>query len=390
MSIPGSYGFPGMGETTAFARGPLDFVEERALQYGTVFKTNLVGRKLVFVTAAAEALQVLDTEAQNFSVREGYEEFLRDLFRNNVILECPATASRLRSGLCEALRRERLEALSAVLDPLCRTHAQHLVASGVTPVYEKIKHAMRDATDVILFGPSGNSTWLQQMATLIRTHFNGLQSLPFNIRLPGLKGGFSKALKARDELLQQFEGVVRHRATTLRQDPASATSCVLDTLLHTLLTPDVDPGPVMAEIAQQLLLLKCSVVEKCLASLVTFTLWELSAPGSERLVEQLRQQATTQGPEWSETCRALMKETARLHPATVGVMRRVPNEVKCASVGPHRVDGGTRVWICVPTVNRDPKVFATPLRFLPGKRTATPHPTVAHGTAHMTRCEPPR
>jgi retinoid hydroxylase len=54
---PGRMGLPLVGETLAFVRNPYAFLEERRRRYGDVFRSNVVGRKVVFLagTEGAEA-----------------------------------------------------------------------------------------------------------------------------------------------------------------------------------------------------------------------------------------------------------------------------------------------------------------------------------------------
>jgi cytochrome P450 len=49
---PGSFGRPVVGESIAFAKDPVAFVNERRERYGPVFKTHLIGSKTVFLTDA--------------------------------------------------------------------------------------------------------------------------------------------------------------------------------------------------------------------------------------------------------------------------------------------------------------------------------------------------
>jgi hypothetical protein len=47
---PGRLGLPLVGETLAFLKNPFAFLEERRARHGKVFKSNIVGRRVVFIS----------------------------------------------------------------------------------------------------------------------------------------------------------------------------------------------------------------------------------------------------------------------------------------------------------------------------------------------------
>jgi hypothetical protein len=65
--IPGSMGYPYVGESVSFFLGPRQFANERFAQHGDVFKTHVLDKDLVFVGNKALAHFVLDDVQGQFS-----------------------------------------------------------------------------------------------------------------------------------------------------------------------------------------------------------------------------------------------------------------------------------------------------------------------------------
>jgi len=75
---PGRLGLPLAGETLAFLRNPFAFLEERRKKYGNVFKSSLVGRRIVFLAGTEGAEKLYDGE--NISRADAHPFPLVDLF----------------------------------------------------------------------------------------------------------------------------------------------------------------------------------------------------------------------------------------------------------------------------------------------------------------------
>ncbi|KAI9203894.1 cytochrome P450 [Polychytrium aggregatum] len=77
--IPGSYGFPVVGETLDFIWNPRQFVEKRLKRYGPTFKTSIFGNKVLFLTTDEGCRQAFRVEPKSGGVHsfETIKQFLQ-------------------------------------------------------------------------------------------------------------------------------------------------------------------------------------------------------------------------------------------------------------------------------------------------------------------------
>ena len=123
-----------------------------------------------------------------------------------------------------------------------------------------------------------------------------------------------------------------------------------------------------ADTASHCLLFTSSIAVKALASLLTactLNAFVMSVDGDSgnRLVDML---ATMSPAEQAKTLTSIIKETERLSPPVIGVMRRVQEDVILKSVGEdksHSVLRGHDVWLYFVGASRDPQIFNDPDRF---------------------------
>jgi hypothetical protein len=223
---------------------------------------------------------------------------------------------------------QNIEAKSVPLAVLAKTHdtmhdSLESMGKGEFSFYNLVKEV---ATQLMLdwtVGPVGhpfvsNGT-RDKLKTLHSTHWHGIGGVPMQLDLPsfGFQSVLSKAAKARDLLLDEYT-----KLAVLRQDaikngvfvPSADISCMLDNLL----LENIDPSVAAAN----MLLLGSSIVAKCLASLCTSVVFELSQVGNkahkDTILAELRMNKET-----STTLDKFIKETERLHPPFLGGCRGV-------------------------------------------------------------------
>ncbi len=64
---PGSLGLPLIGETLSFLTDP-NFISSRQKLYGSIFKTQILGRRTVIAIGSDANRFILSTKADNFSI----------------------------------------------------------------------------------------------------------------------------------------------------------------------------------------------------------------------------------------------------------------------------------------------------------------------------------
>src|ERR1700712_805670 len=75
---PGSMGLPLVGETPAFVRNPYRFLEVRRERHGNVFRSNVAGRRIVFLSGIEGASAFFDPE--NVGREHAHPFFMVDMF----------------------------------------------------------------------------------------------------------------------------------------------------------------------------------------------------------------------------------------------------------------------------------------------------------------------
>src|SRR4029453_14504745 len=75
---PGSMGLPLVGETLTFVRNPYRFLEIRRDRYGDVFRSNVTGRRVLFLPGIAGASAFYDPE--NISREDAHPFLMTDMF----------------------------------------------------------------------------------------------------------------------------------------------------------------------------------------------------------------------------------------------------------------------------------------------------------------------
>jgi len=75
---PGDMGLPLLGETFSFVRDPFGFPESRRRRHGNVFKSRVVGRKVVFLSGVEGAESFYDS--LNISRVDAHPFLLVDVF----------------------------------------------------------------------------------------------------------------------------------------------------------------------------------------------------------------------------------------------------------------------------------------------------------------------
>jgi len=84
--IPGTYGLPFLGETLEIFRDLELYLWRRFHQYGSVFKTRVLGRKRAYLIGPDANRLVLVEQAENMSSQLGWY-FLEPAFGNNILLQ---------------------------------------------------------------------------------------------------------------------------------------------------------------------------------------------------------------------------------------------------------------------------------------------------------------
>ena len=214
--LPGSFGIPILGETLSFILNR-DFHKKRYRQYGPIFKTHLFGRPTV-VMVGPEALEfVLSSHMENFSWREGWPNNFKTLLGESLFLQDGEEHRRNRRLMMPALHGPALANYVSTMEDITRGYLQKWEKKQEFTWFQEFKQLTFDIASQLLLGTRPGPECVR-FSQLFATMTNGLFAinplpLPFTT--------FSKAIAARNQILEHLTQVVRERQQNPTKDALS-------------------------------------------------------------------------------------------------------------------------------------------------------------------------
>lgn len=335
--LRGASGLPLLGETLSFVRDPLRFVDDHVATYGDMFVSNVLGKSTVFACSYKSAHDVLaDTAALNAGA--AYAEFLSALYPTpNVLLADTHSDARARLAnmFGAALSEEKSNMYRPLLSRLVQQQIVSLQAAakdGVVTIqlYTTFKPICERLVVALVLGDRLDDATLTEVRQLASLHFAGVVAAPLSVRALGRRSARARALDSRKRLLNII-------STTIDNARVRPSTSVLDSLLSTAQDDEL--------LGEHLLLLISPVISKCIASVLSSLLLELST-----------------SPCADIDIRAALVETLRMYPPLLGGMRSARTSATIAHV---KVPSRHRVWWSARHANRDETIYDQPNDFHP-------------------------
>ncbi len=210
---PGSLGFPFIGETVQFLLDP-NFGDKREKQHGSIYKTNILGRKTVFMTGAEANKFILSSHMDYFSWGKGWPDNFKELLGRSLFLQDGEEHQRNRKLLMPAFHGQALANYVTTMEQIIIKYLQNWETQKNLTWFPEIKQMTFEIASVLLLGSSPGAK-----TKLLSQWFSELTNGLFAI-LP-IRAGWSKygkALAARDRILDYIEQEIEKRASNPRQD----------------------------------------------------------------------------------------------------------------------------------------------------------------------------
>jgi retinoid hydroxylase len=199
-------GLPLLGETLAFVRNPYRFLEERQARHGNVFKSNVVGRKVVFLAGVDGAEAFYDGE--NISREDAHPFLMVEMFGgvNFEMYDGPRHAA-LKGIALGAFDEATIAGYLSDMEALVTSSLARLAGLGAFAATSELRRLAIEAICRNLMGLApGPET--EAITRDYGTLLAGLASaLP--ARMPGTRYG--RAMAARDRLLARIKGLIQER-----------------------------------------------------------------------------------------------------------------------------------------------------------------------------------
>jgi len=214
--LPGSFGLPILGETLSFVFDR-DFAKKRYHQYGTIFKTHLLGKPTV-VMAGPEALEfILSSHMENFSWRDGWPNNFKTLLGESLFLQDGEEHRRNRRLMMPALHGPALANYVATMEDITRSYLQKWEKKQEFTWFQEFKQLTFDIASQLLLGtrPGPECVRLSQLFTTLTNGLFAINPLPLPFTT------FGKAIAARNQILEHLTQIVRERQQNPTKDVLS-------------------------------------------------------------------------------------------------------------------------------------------------------------------------
>ncbi len=242
-SPPGSLGLPWIGETLGFLRDP-DFATKRQQQYGSLFKSRILGQTTVFFCGPEANAFLLASHADCFSWRGGWPNSFKELLGESLFLQEGAEHRRNRRLLMPAFHGKALAGYFDTMVALSDTYLTRWEEKENLIWFNELKKFTFEVASVLLVGTAPSSAneavdkanennTIEQLSSWFADLTGGLFTLP-------VKWGptpYRKALDGRDRLLAYIEQEIASRreliASLQSAEDAALPTDVLTLLLQT-------------------------------------------------------------------------------------------------------------------------------------------------------------
>ncbi|RWR92221.1 taxane 13-alpha-hydroxylase-like protein [Cinnamomum micranthum f. kanehirae] len=392
----GSLGLPVIGESWSFIQANKDdkgaeWINERIVKYGPVFKTSLMGKPTVVVTGLAGNKFIFGTNdavlppKQPITIsRIAGEHNIFEMSRNRYKL--------IKGALMSFLKPENLQEYIGVMDDLVKKEVLNEMEGKATiKAVPFMKYLTFNVSCALLFGIHDEPT-KQALLEDFFLAFKGVWSIP--VSLPGTM--FWKALRARSRIIKRMLPIVEKKREMLREGTLNPKSDVISSLVA---LRDDNGEPITNEEIMDNIIVLMIASHDTTAILLSLIVWKLAREPKlrEKVQEEhediIRERQGTKGKlTWNEVQKMkytwrVAQELMRQIPIVFGSFRKAIQNITFAG---YDIPKGWQVfWAASPT-HMDKDIFVDPDHFDPArfeKPSNTNIPPFAYipfgGGAHM-------
>lgn len=209
---PGSNGWPLIGHTLDFVRGPREFLNAQRQKFGDVFYVNLLGANTVYV---------FDPDVNGW-IFQGENKYLQNKWNSNTRqLLGPQSVTMLvgeehktrRQQLMPHFKHSNMRAFAPTIEAITEQHLQAWAElPGETVVFTQMRGLVFEVAVALIMGTNSDVN-IPYLSSLFRTWTAGLFALPF--KLPWTT--FGKAVKAGNDMRAEIRRVIVARQKLAEQ-----------------------------------------------------------------------------------------------------------------------------------------------------------------------------
>ncbi|KAL4369426.1 hypothetical protein GQ457_05G033440 [Hibiscus cannabinus] len=367
---PGSLGYPLIGETISFVTAQKEdrthrWIMNRVEKYGPVFKTSILGSKMVVMTGQAGNRFVFGGGDNGLSLNQPAS--VVKVLGKNSLFEMSGSRHRLvRGAIVNFLKPESIQRFAAKMDSLVQQQLfKELHGKDSIEIVPLMKKMTFNVTCSVLFGlPDG--TEKDELLTDFALTVKGVWGIPLDF--PGTV--FHRAMQARQRLCRKLSEMVMSRKK--REDEVAD-----DNIVSCLLAlRDEDGRPLSEDEIVDVFLSLIMASHDTTAVLLTLFIRHL-ARDAEVLNKVLQEQNEVlkamqrNGGKltWSEiqmmryTWRAA-QELMRVNPPMLGSFRLVTKDI---TFDGYHIPKGWQIFWVAPGTHMDSNIFEDPEKFDPSR-----------------------
>ncbi|MBA0627332.1 hypothetical protein Godav_004858 [Gossypium davidsonii] len=371
---PGSLGYPFIGDSISFVKSQKqdktqEWILNRVKKYGPVFKTSILGSKMVIMTGQVGNRFVFSGGADGVSFNQP-TSVVKVLGKNSLFEMSGFRHKLIRGAIVNFLKPESIQRFASKMDSLVRQQLfKELQGKDSIKIVPLMKKITFNITCSILFGlPDGDlkDELLKDFTLTVK----GVWAIPLDF--PGTV--FHTAIQARQRLCQKLSTMVRTRK---KQEDEGNVDTEDDNIVSCLLAlRDENGQPLLEDEIIDVFLSLIMASHDTTAILLTLFVRHLSRDPevSSKVIEEqnevLKAMKENGGKlTWSEI--QMMKytwrvaqELMRINPPMLGSFRLVTKDI--AFDGYHIPKGWQIFWVA-PGTHMDNNIFKDPEKFDPSR-----------------------
>ncbi|OMO90110.1 Cytochrome P450 [Corchorus olitorius] len=375
---PGSFGLPLIGESISFVRAQKqdrtpEWILSRINKYGPVFKTSILGSKMVIMTGQAGNRFVFSGGDNGISGNQP-TSVVRVLGKNSLFEMSGSRHKLIRGAIANFVKPESIQRFVAKMDSLVQQQLfKELHGKDSVKIAPLMKKITFNVICSIFFGlPDGKEK--DQLLEDFTLTLKGVWAIPLDF--PGT--ALHRAMQARRRVCKLLSNLIRMRK---QQEEEGTVDPNDDNIISSLLDlRDENGQPLLEEVILDVFLSLIMASHDTTAVLMTLFIRHLSRDAEELskvLEEQNEVIKALKGNDgkltWSEiqmmkyTWRAA-QELMRINPPILGSFRQVTKDI---TFDGYDIPKGWQIFWVAPGTHLDSNIFENPDKFDPSRFEST-------------------
>ncbi len=352
---PGNLGLPLIGETFSFLTDP-NFISSRQKLYGSIFKTQILGRPTAIAIGSDANRFIMSTEAENFSNDGWPDSFQTLLGKQALVLQEREEHRRNRQLLMPTLHGSALARYITKMEKTSIAYLRSWEERGSITWFPQFRKMTFDISSNLLIGSSPGEINERLFQWFLEVS-KGLFAFP----LPGRWTPFGKALEAREKILAYIETAMDCRQLSPQEDVLTLLMEVRD---------DRGQGLTADEIKSQTLALLLGSIGNTASMLTCMCMALAQNPEILNLARIEQLQIVTEEPLKLEHLKQMtyleqiLKEVERRYPPVGAGFRRV---IKPFVFNGYYIPPDWNVMYSIIGTHNDSRIYPEPKRFDPSR-----------------------